>query len=336
MGRPGELDRVGELALDDALHLGVDRGDQGVAGLAGDLAVVAQHPAHRVDGDGAVAGHAAQPPVVLLLDTGPADDRGAVDRRVVGLLRDVVLVGGDRAQVAEHVGQVDPERPRVAAHALLLGQHGRVVLGLLEDPQGDGLADVGGHGDGLVRRTVPADADLAAVVAAGDQLGVDPGGLDVEHVGQPLDHHLGAVVAELAQQGPVDADDPGGAVGHERAALCVDDQAALGLHHDVAQRLRGRAGVVGLPAHDLEVVEPGEQGGEQREHQRLDDQHPQPAPLGPHHTRTGRGSSAVNSRISPGSTSGVSSTSQTTLAKITGSRSPTETTGSCSSRPLIA
>ena len=71
VGRPGGLDRLGELALDDALHLGVDRGDEGVAGLAGHLAVVAEHPAHRVDGDGAVAGHPAQPPVVLLLDTRP-------------------------------------------------------------------------------------------------------------------------------------------------------------------------------------------------------------------------------------------------------------------------
>ena len=219
-------------------------------------------------------------------------------------LRHVVLVGGDRAEVAQHVGQVDPERPRVAAHALLLGQHGRVVLGLLEDPQGDGLADVGGDGHGLVRRPVPADADLAArrhrtTPASGGSAA----GCIVEHVRPAAYHDLGAVLAELAEQGAVDADDPRRAVGHERAALVVDDQAALGLDDDVAQRLRGSAGVVGLAADDLEVVEPGEQGGEQREHQDLDDEHPQPAALGPHGVALtpavpGPARASVKSRIS--------------------------------------
>ena len=125
--------------------------------------------------------------------------------------------------------QVDAVGPRVAAHALLLGEHGGVVLGLLEDPQSHGLADVGGDRDGLVRRPVPADADLAAVVATGDQLGADAGGPHVEHVGQPLDHDLGAVVAELAEQGPVEADHPRGAVGDQRAALVVNDEAPLRL-----------------------------------------------------------------------------------------------------------
>ena len=147
-----------------------------------------------------------------------------------------------------------------------------------------------------------------------------------------------AVVAELAEQGPVDADHPRGAVGDQRAALVVDDQAALGLDDDVAQRLRGRARVVGLAADDLEVVEPREQGGEQGEHQDLDDQHPQTPALGsdPHQACARAGSSAVSSRSTTGSTNGVSSTSHTTPARITGSRSPIETTGSRSSRPLMA
>ena len=335
---------VGQLALHDALHLGVDGRHERVAGLAGHLAVVAEHPAHRVDGDGAVAGHAPQPPVVLLLDTGAADDRGAVDRRVPVVLRLVVLVGGDRAEVPQHVREVDAERPRVAADALLLGQHRGIVLRLLEDPQGHGLADVGGDGDGLVRRAVPADAHLAVVVTARDQLRPDAGGVHVEDVGEPLHHDVRAVLAELAQHGAVEADHPGRPVGHQRSALVVDDQPSLGLHDDVAQRLGGGAGVVGVAADDLEVVQPDEQGGEQGEDQGLDDEHPHPAALAPvgrarrdpHQTWARPGSSAPSSRISPGSTSGVSSTSQTTPRRITGSRSPIETTGSCSSSPLIA
>ena len=98
---------------------------------------------------------------------------------------------GDRAEVAEHVGQVDPERPRVGAHALLLGEHRRVVLGLLEDPQRHGLADVGGDRHRLVRRAVPAQPEHAAVVAAGDQPLPDPRRALVEDAREPLHHDLG-------------------------------------------------------------------------------------------------------------------------------------------------
>ena len=93
-----------------ALDLGVDRGDERVAGLALDLAVVAEHATHGVDRHPPVAGHAAQPGVVLLLDAGAADRRGAVDRAVAVRLGLVELVLGDRAEVAEHVGEVDAVR----------------------------------------------------------------------------------------------------------------------------------------------------------------------------------------------------------------------------------
>ena len=104
-GGPGGGDRLGELLLDHALHLGVDRGDQGVARLAGDLALLAEHPAHRVDRDPAVARHAAQPRVVLLLDAGPTHGGRAVDRAVAVGAGLVVLVLGDRAEVAQDVGE---------------------------------------------------------------------------------------------------------------------------------------------------------------------------------------------------------------------------------------
>ena len=59
--------------------------------------------------------------------------------------------------------------------------------------------------------------------------------------------------------------------------MVVDDQAALRLHDDLAHRLRGGLGVVLLAADHLEVVQPREEGGEEREHQRLDDDQAQPA-----------------------------------------------------------
>ena len=144
-------------------------------GLLGDLAVVAQHAAHRVDGDPLVAGHAAQPAVVGLLDAGPADLGGAVDGDVGVLLGGVELVLGDRAEVAEQVRGVDAVRLGVGAHRLLGGHHGGVVLGLLEDPQRDLLLDVGGDRDRLVGRAVPARAADTAGVTAVQQPLADPG-----------------------------------------------------------------------------------------------------------------------------------------------------------------
>ena len=158
--------RLVELLLDVSLHLGVDRGDQRVPGGRLDLAGVAQHAAHGVDRHLLVAGLAAQALVVGLLDAGPADDRGAVDRGVVVLVRLVELALGDRAEVAEHVGRVDAVRRGVGAHALLLRQHAGVVLGLLEHLDRDLLRDVAGHRHRLVGRAVPAGARLGPGLAA--------------------------------------------------------------------------------------------------------------------------------------------------------------------------
>ena len=81
----------------------------------------------------------------------------------------------------------------------------------------------------------------------------------------------------LAQQRAVDRDHPRRAVGDQRTAHVVDDQAALRLHDDLADRLRGGLRLVGVAADDLEVLEPREQGGEQREDQHLDHDEPQAA-----------------------------------------------------------
>ena len=238
--------------------------------------------------------------------------------------RDVVLVLGDRAEVAQHVGEVDAEGSRVGADVLLLGEHAGVVLGLLEHPQGDVLAR---------RRWRPARAGTASrSSSAADAAGVTAG-----HQARPRRParlassdagHAGSTVrcpsAELAEQRAVDRDHPRRAVGHERAALVVDDQAALGLDDDVAHRLVGGLGLVGLAADDLEVVEPDEQGREQREHQGLDDDQAQPAlvvlrwrPLTP---RARAGLERRRALISSGSTNGVSRTSHTTATRTTSRR----------------
>ena len=69
----------------------------------------------------------------------------------------------------------------------------------------------------------------------------------------PADELGPLAVLELAEEGAVDRDHPRRAVGHERAALAVDDQPALGLHDDLADRLRGGLGGVLLAGDDLEV-----------------------------------------------------------------------------------
>src|SRR6478735_748621 len=342
-GRARLLDRRVQLLLDEPLHLRVDARHQGRAGLPGDLAVVAEHPAHGVDRDAAVARHAAQPPVVLLLDAGPADRRGAVDRGVVLGLGGVELVLGDRAEVAQHVREVDAVRRRVGAHALLLGDDAREVLGLLEDPQGDGLLHVGRDRDGLVGRAVPAHAGLGALVPAGDQVAPDPGGRDADHVGDPPDQHGLLVVGELVDDVAVDRDHPGRAVGDQRPTHVVDDQAALRLHDDLAHGLRGGLGVVLVALGDLEVVQPREQGREQRERQHLDADEAEPSgarPLtrvvGGHQARDRSGSSRRNISITGGSTNGVSTTSQTTLRITVCSRSGMPRAGSLRMSPVSA
>ena len=123
-----------------------------------DLTRVAEHAAHRVDGDPLVARAAAEVLVVLLLQPGPADDRRAVHRVVALVLGLVELLDGDRAEVAEHVRGVDAVRRGVGADALRLDQHRREVLALLHDRDRDLLTDVLGDRHRLVGRAVPAGA----------------------------------------------------------------------------------------------------------------------------------------------------------------------------------
>ena len=115
------------------------------------------------------------------------------------------------------------------------------------------------------------------------------------------------VLGHLGEGAAVDRDHPGGAVGDQRAALVVDDQAALRLHDDLADRLRGGLRGVLLAGGDLEVPEPHEQGGEQREDQRLDDDEPQPAAgVGVRaHARRRSGSSRSSRASTSGTTQGA-------------------------------
>ena len=155
-GAPRGRDRGVQLLLHVSLHLGVDRGDQRVTGLRLGLTRVAQHATHGVDRDQLAPGLTTQVGVVGLLDPGPADHRGAVDRVVLRLVRLVELALGDRAEIAEHVRPVDAVRRGVGAHALLLRQHPGVVLGLLQHLDRDLLLHVASHRDRLVGRAVPA------------------------------------------------------------------------------------------------------------------------------------------------------------------------------------
>ncbi len=130
------------------------------------------------------------------------------------------------------------------------------------------------------------------------------------------------VLVQLVQQRAVDGDRPGVAVGDQWAAHRVHDQAAGRLHDELADRLLRGLCLVGLAAEDLEVPQPAEQGEEQREHQGLHHHQAEPAPAlagrpdqaGPGATRghqyaTSCGRIRRNSRISSGSTKGVTRTS---------------------------
>ena len=192
------------------------------------------------------------------------------------LLRRIELVLGDRAEVAEHVREVDAVGARVGADALLLGEHGGVVLGLLEDLQRDPLLHVGGDRDRLEGRAVPAGAGDAPLVTAGDQPGLDLLGRQRHGARDPGDQLVAGAVVELVEHRAVQRDHPRAAVGDQRAAHRVDDQAAGRLLDDLAHRLRRRLRLVVGAADDLQVVEPHEQGREQREDERLDDHEPQP------------------------------------------------------------
>ena len=160
------------------------------------------------------------------------------------------------------MGEVDAERARVGAHGLLLGEHGREVLGLLEDPQRDRLAGRRGRpGTGWYGEPFQHCPATLPVVAAGDQPLADlRGAASIDRPASRATSRSLLVLVHLAEQGPVDRDHPRRAVGDQRAALVVDDQPALRLDHDLAHRLRGGLRVVLGAADHLEVVEPREAG----------------------------------------------------------------------------
>ena len=177
------------------------------------------------------------------------------------------------------MGGVDAVRLGVGAHALLLRQHGRVVLGLLEHLHRDLLRDVTGDRHRLVRRPVPAGALHRARLTAEQGAGEDLVVLHVDHPGELAQGRLPDVAGQLAQQGAVDADHPAAAVGHQRPALVVHDQAARRLHDDVADRLLRRLRPVAVAGEDLDVPEPREQRREQRQHEGLHHEEAQAALL---------------------------------------------------------
>jgi hypothetical protein len=98
----------------------------------------------------------------------------------------------------------------------------------------------------------------------------------VHRPADPLQQPALLRVAEPSEQRPVDGHHPGGAVGDQRATHVVDDETAGGLDHQLADRLLGGLGLVRLATEHLHVPEPREQREEQREHQRLDDDEPDP------------------------------------------------------------
>ena len=148
---------------------------------------------------------------------------------VNGYNRRISIIGSHISQAGGNgvafVGGIDAVGVRIGTDGLLLREHARVVLGLLEDRERDLLLDVGGHGDGLVLGAVPVGQLLLDLLLAHVDDGPDPV------------QQRGAVgLVQLVEHGPVDADHPGGAVGHQRDALVVDDQPAGGLLDHLAHR----------------------------------------------------------------------------------------------------
>jgi hypothetical protein len=286
-------DGVDQRVLDDLLQLGVDAGDDVVAGLAGVVGHGALDGAVLVDGQGTHARFAAQLRVVLRLEAGAADQLGALHDDVAPVLLRRELLVGDRTEVPDEVCGVGVLGARVLAHRLDAGHDAGIILGALHDAQRDGGVDVLGDRDRLVRRAVPAHRRLLGALGAA-QLhgGEDVGVLHVEGLGQTLEDGL-AVVVLPAEDGAVDRHDDAGAVLHERAAGGVEDQAAVGRGDDVADAVLGRGGLVLVAGDDLQVVEAPEQRDHEREDEDLQHDQPQTGPLA--HGQDSRSSMAEGS-----------------------------------------
>ncbi len=264
---------------------------------------------------------------------------------VAVVLGGVELVLGDRAEVAEQVGGVDAEGLRVGAHALLVDDDAREVLGLLAHPLGAVLAEV------LARPAPAGTATRSSTRRARQPSSPQVTSFFSMRFGVTVDRpgrrgaagSLRCLGGQLAEHGAVERDDPGQPVGDERAALVVDDQAAGRLHDDLAHRLGGGAALVLVAADDLEVVEPDEERREQREHQGLDHDQAQraaAAAVGPRLAGAaviGRELRRLEAGQRPcrrrAATNAASARSQTTPTSTTSSRSGTPLAGSCEQQP---
>ncbi len=264
---PRRLHGADQLALDDRLHPGVERGDQVGAGLGALALRLAEHAAELVH---FVTGHArvaAQVAVVGPFQAGTPDLVGTQQRRV-GVLGLLDLLVGDRREVAEDLRGVRALRRGVAAHGGRLGAHAGEVLGALADLERLLRGGLVGDGDGLVGRAVPAG--LGRLGVAQPHLVGDVLHRHVQQLGEVGEHRL-AVVRQPAQLGTVDGDhEPGLVVGDGHAARVEDGAAHRGLHHllHVVARRLGRE-LVALP--DLEIPQAPAEREQQREHQYLDD-----------------------------------------------------------------
>ena len=138
---------------------------------------------------------------------------------------------------------------RVGAHALLLGDHAREVLGLLVDAQRDGLSSRSwATGTGWYGEPFQHTPRLGAVVAAGDQLRADPRGRHVDDPADPLQQRARCRSAPSGRAAvrSIETTQVSRLVTSGRP-MVVDDQAALRLHDDVAHRLGGGLALVLLP-----------------------------------------------------------------------------------------
>ena len=273
----GDLHRLVELVLGDALHAGVDAGDDVRTGLGRVALGLSDDAAEVVDLVAGDAGLAAQFLVVLALQAGAADLVGAQIRRV-GVLGLGDLVVGDGREIAEHLRGVGPAGGGVAAYGLGLGGDAGEVLGALADLQGLLGGGLVGDGDRLVGRAVPAG--LRRLGVAEPDLLHDVLGLHAEDAGELGEDGL-AVVLHLQQVGARGGDHEPGLVVGDRHPAGVQDRAAYGGTDDLLDVVAGGLLGVLVAVADLEVPEASAEGAEEGEYENLDDDESDLDPWGP-------------------------------------------------------
>ena len=184
------------------------------------------------------------------------------------------LLVDDLARVPEHVG--GQLAVRVVPHGHPLGRDAGQLGAVLVDPDLQVLGHVAGDGH----------RDVGAVALVGEVRLELLDRLRRAGLGQPVghrgEHAEPLVVLELVEHGAVDGDLHGDAVVDEDVAVAVEDPPARGLdgHDPDPVGLGGHLVLVG--GHHLQVVEAGEERGEQREHHDAEHRHPHPGRLGDH------------------------------------------------------